>query len=234
MDKNAENTKPNKIRKIFNITLDVLLVIFCAVAFATATFLFYQRVYLEPFFVNGQSMYPTLNRDACDKNGNKFGISGTAFSGSTVDYGFMDCHYTTLQNLNRFDVVVLQKSNDSDIDLVKRIIGLPGETIKFDCETGDLFVKQGDEFVFVEQPIADEYKISSTYPTTEVVLGPDEFYVCGDNRAHSTDSRPYHPFNRSLILGKVIMIGGTCVLGYDEDSTLVPESISYTWPRSLK
>lgn len=234
MDKNKENTNPNKIRKIFSIILDVLLVVFCAVAFTAATFLFYQRVYLEPFFVNGQSMYPTLNRDACDKNGNKFGVSGTASSGSTVDYGFMDCHYNTLQNLNRFDIIVLQKSSESDIDLVKRIIGLPGETIKFDCDTGDLYVKEGDEFVFVEQPIADEYKISTNYPTTEVVLGENEFYVCGDNRAHSTDSRPYHPFDRSLILGKVIMVGGTCVLDYNQYSELQPISISYSWPRSLK
>ncbi len=127
----------------------------------------------EKFYVNGESMYPTLNRDVTvtDKNGNDvtpsslgdFGHSGWSY---TCDYGLMDTDKSTLEGLSRFDIVVTYYGNDMVLDetngtyspkptaalKIKRIIGLPGEELYFDSN-GDLHIADGfGGFPIVEQP----------------------------------------------------------------------------------
>ena len=68
---------------------------------------------------------------------------------------------------------------------------MPGETIKFGQGNinGTLFVKNGDEFYATAQPIDNEYVVAGNYPVNEITLGNDEYYVLGDNRNNSSDSR---------------------------------------------
>ena len=90
--------------------------------------------------------------------------------------------------IDRNDVIVFKYNKRH---LVKRVIGLPGETIK--CEDGKIFVN--------DQELNDKYTIEDNSCTGQIVLKDDEYFVLGDNRAVSMDSRAIGPVNKSQILG---------------------------------
>lgn len=91
--------------------------------------------------------------------------------------------------------------HDGDINIVKRVIGIPGDTIEI-----------RNKVVYVnEQKIEEPYLRTNT--TTEqlnaqynkVTLLKDQFFVLGDNRGNSTDSRVFGPVDKSLIIGEVLL-----------------------------
>lgn len=237
MDKTQENNKPIKNRERFKKVLTIVILVVSIVALAVEGIVYYQRRYLTPFWVNGQSMYPYLNEDARNADGELIGeIGGSALEGYTVDYGVMDEHKAAIKKLKRFDIVVTgYKKNDTN-NKIKRILALPGETIEFVVtEPG----KEGNGTLkingqVVAQPLTDYNVQKGTYPTGSVTLGDDEFYVCGDNRNHSQDSRLEGPIKRAWITGKAIAICGTCTVYKASDGTLDIKNIHYSWPRYLK
>ena len=92
------------------------------------------------------------------------------------------------KNYNRYDIVVV-KSSDGDI--IKRVYGLPGETIS--CENG---------FIYIDgKKIEDKYNGNKTMDFDSVKLKDDEYFVLGDNRMNSKDSRIFGPFNKKEIKG---------------------------------
>ncbi len=95
---------------------------------------------------------------------------------------------------SRGDVVVLDSPKVQDELLIKRVIGLPNETITI----------QGGR-VYVNGELLEEDYISGycDYSSCngEWNLGPDEFFVLGDNRSHSLDSHSFGPVSRSSIVG---------------------------------
>lgn len=94
-----------------------------------------------------------------------------------------------LGKLNRYDIVVLEL-DDKD-NLIKRIIGLPGETIEIK-----------DNSIYInDQVIMDDYGYGNTYSIDKITLGEDEYYVLGDNRQISMDSRVIGPINKKDIKG---------------------------------
>jgi signal peptidase I len=97
--------------------------------------------------------------------------------------------------VNRFDVVVFGCPDSPGVDYVKRVVGLPGETIRL--SRGDLYVN-GE---FVEQGFSHEREEYATYP--ETTLAADEYFVLGDNRPRSRDSRSFGPIRRNDIKGVV-------------------------------
>ena len=98
--------------------------------------------------------------------------------------------------VRRFDVVVFECPDSPGVDYVKRVLGLPGETVQL--REGDLYV----DGQFVEQRFPYEREDYATYP--EVKLGEGEYYVVGDNRPRSRDSRSFRrPIRRSDIKGVV-------------------------------
>lgn len=236
MDKNVENNKPIKNRKRFAKILNIVIIVVAVVVLAIEGVLYYQRSYLTPFWVNGQSMYPTLNYNATDAEGNKLNeLSGSAGVGYTVDYGVMDTHKGAINKIKRFDIVVTKYSTNDNKNKIKRVLALPGETIEFKS-TGFGKENNGDLYIngkLVKQPIASEYIVNANYPNGSIVLGSDEYYVCGDNRAHSSDSRAEGPVRKSYITGKVIALCGTCEVYYADDHYDI-KNIDYYWPRKLK
>ena len=137
----------------------------------------------------------------------------------------------------RFDIVVTYYSETDISKKIKRIVGLPGETIKFtstsssDPKNGDLYVKVNDEFTLIEQPIGNDYKVEPVnYPKNEIVLGENEFYVLGDNRNNSQDSRANGPIKKEWIVGKVVALCGYCSIE-KIDGINEPIEIDYYWPR---
>jgi signal peptidase I len=93
----------------------------------------------------------------------------------------------------RNDIVVIAMP-DMDEMLVKRVIGLPGETV----EVRDGVVYVNDEAL--SEPFPHELGHESQPP---IVLGPLNYYVMGDNRDNSNDSRSFGPVQRDYILGRV-------------------------------
>lgn len=236
MDKSEENKKPIKNRKRFVKILNITIIVVAVLVLALEGVLYYQRSYLTPFWVNGQSMYPTLNYNATDAEGNKLDeSSGNAGVGYTVDYGVMDTHKRAINRIKRFDIVVTKYAATDTKNKIKRVLGLPGETIQF-VVTGNGNDNNGNLLIngeLVEQPIGAEFIKNANYPTTKWELGDNEYFVCGDNRAHSSDSRNEGPVTKDLITGKVVAICGTAKVYYDGQHFDI-QDVKYTWPKKVK
>ena len=99
----------------------------------------------------------------------------------------------------RFEVVVFPAHYDQHTYLVKRIIGLPGETIYID-DKGDIYIN--DELL--EEDFGKEVILSAGTAGEPLTLGSDEYFVMGDNRNHSLDSRNYMVGNikRDELIGR--------------------------------
>lgn len=237
MDEKEISEKPTKKRRKLSVFLNILIIFVSVVALGVAGVLIYQKRYLTPFWVNGQSMYPTLNTNAIKPDGTLYGEEGSSTQPGSkmIDYGVMDKHDRALNNLKRFDVVVCKYSETDSSDKIKRVVGLPGETIKFgqEAENGTLYIKGENDFYTVDQPIDNKYVTSGVYPTGEITLGNDEYYVLGDNRAHSSDSRTNGPIARKLLVGKVVALCAHCEVRLKEDGTLEPFNIKHFFPRFL-
>ena len=229
MDKKLENDKPVKNRKRFSLILNSSIIVFSVVLLAVEGVVYYQRSYLTPFWVNGQSMYPTLNGDARDANGNKLDeTSGSAHPGYTVDYGVMDCHERAIKKIKRFDIVVTKYTKEDTSNKIKRVLGLPGETVEFKND-GDLYI----DGKYYEQPLKSEFIKGAAYPTQRTKFGDDEYYVCGDNRKHSFDSTEVGAIKREYITGKAVAICGTAEVCLDSSNLLDIKNIKYSWPKWL-
>ncbi len=94
-------------------------------------------------------------------------------------------------NINRFDIVVLKNNTDGD-KIIKRIIGLPGEKIEY--KDNKLYIN-GEE-------IEDNFKTNETTDFTAETK-ENEYFVLGDNRELSKDSRYLGNFKKENIIGKV-------------------------------
>jgi signal peptidase I len=101
----------------------------------------------------------------------------------------------------RGEVMVFQfpdtNPNNPKKDFVKRVVGLPGETIRM--HSGVVFVNE----VELDEPYLVEKDRSNA---TAVILGEGEYYVLGDNRAHSNDSRNWGAVPVANLRGKVWMV----------------------------
>jgi signal peptidase I len=85
----------------------------------------------------------------------------------------------------------------SDRDFIKRVVGLPGDTIH--CEGGDL-IRNGRR---VAEPYLDPG--TETQSCTRTTVPPDELFVMGDNRTNSQDSRAFGPIKRKEVVGRAFV-----------------------------
>jgi signal peptidase I len=106
----------------------------------------------------------------------------------------VDTGYYVEHPLSRGDIIVFRAPDERAF--VKRVVGLPGETIKLDRAVLLVNGKRLEEMTL---------KGSSTI-TDNIKLGSDELYVLGDNYAHSYDSRYIGPVRKSSVIGKVTKI----------------------------
>lgn len=136
---------------------------------------------VSPFLVEGQSMDPTLY----DR-----------------EFFLIDSKIDQERPLRRGEIVVF--SNGDDFFYVKRIIGLPGETVRL--EGNSVSIKKGDgQYQRLYEPYLAsqefDYGDRRYFPVPE-----GEYFVLGDNRAHSKDSRTFfYPFvSREMIQGRYL------------------------------
>ncbi len=98
----------------------------------------------------------------------------------------------------RGDVIVFRYPLDTKKDYIKRCIGLPGETVEF--RDSKLYVNGQ----LVEEPYLPEGLVFEDYGPIEVPEG--QYFMCGDNRNHSSDSRVWGFVEKRLIIGKAQVI----------------------------
>lgn len=98
-----------------------------------------------------------------------------------------------LSSIDRFDIIVLEEEKDNE-KIIKRVIGLPGETVA---------IKKGKIYIN-DKVIDDEYAYGETTDYNKVTLKDDEYFILGDNRLISKDSRYFGPIKDNEIKGKIV------------------------------
>ena len=153
----------------------------------------------HPVRVDGKSMYPTL------KDG---------------EFGFTNVGGVLLNGVERGDIVVVTMEEDGQkTHWVKRVIGLPGDTVT--CVNDVVFIngKVLDETQYIDpdyrQSCVDKFGYFNKVPNEdntdvkdfdEVKLDNDEYYVMGDNRPYSKDSRYVGPVKKSQLFAKNMLV----------------------------
>ena len=137
----------------------------------------------EPFVVNGASMDPTF---------------------STGQFLIVDRLTYRFEAPRRGDVIVFEYPNDPSTYYIKRIIGLPGETL--DMQDGHIFVTEpgaASSTELIEPYIEADH---ASHDTIHIpALGSTQYFVMGDNRAQSSDSRAWGPLDSHFIVGRPIV-----------------------------
>lgn len=101
----------------------------------------------------------------------------------------------------RGEIIVFESPDDpaSDPPLIKRVIGLPGETV----EIRDNRVYINGQML--DEPYINEPGLTDARSQDSWTLGPDEYFVMGDNRSRSRDSRAFGPIKREHIIGEALI-----------------------------
>lgn len=138
---------------------------------------FFRTFIFQNFVVEGSSMFPTL-------------MQGDRLIVSRLSY--------FVGEPARGDIIVFQYPYGPERDFVKRIIGLPGETVAI--QNGQVFIDG--------RPLPPETYVQNKSSETKppVTLADDEYFVMGDNRTGSSDSRSWGPLQQHFIIGKAWLI----------------------------
>lgn len=145
-----------------------------AIAFVLAILI--RQFLFTPVIVSGESMQPTFEHD------NRIVI-------------------TKVHKIDHFDMIVFHVPGYED-DFIKRVIGLPGDTVIME---NDILTINGKEYTedYVhsnKEKIFEGQKLTQDF---EVTVPKGHFFVLGDNRRHSTDSRDIGFINENSVVGKV-------------------------------
>ena len=176
-----EEKQTNEKQRRFGLELldfvKILLVCFI-VAFGIKTFI------ARPVFVVGSSMYPTLQDG---------------------EFGFTNLLGLSFEGVNRGDIVIVEEGDEY---WVKRVIGLPNETIE--CRDNVVYINgEALDEPYLDSDYVHDIENNQGYFTSDfeaIELGSDEYFVMGDNRVVSADSRVVGPFSRSQIVGKGVLV----------------------------
>ncbi|MBI3573774.1 signal peptidase I [Candidatus Kaiserbacteria bacterium] len=136
----------------------------------------------QPFIVHGASMEDTFN-------------SGEYLIVDQLTYRF--------EAPRRGDVIVMRYPKDPSVFFIKRIIGLPGETVEI--RGADVVIHPaGEEKPFtLDESFLTPSRVRSEYAT--YTLGEGQYFVMGDNRAESSDSRSWGPLPAKDIVGHAVL-----------------------------
>lgn len=137
---------------------------------------------VQPFFVQGQSMEPNFH------NG---------------DYLIIDELSYRLREPQRGEIVVFKFPQDTSQYYIKRIIGLPGETLEIDGSRIIVFNQENPNGLILREDYLDIANRQVDLGKIKITLREDEFYVLGDNRRASYDSRRWGVLPQKDIIGRV-------------------------------
>lgn len=174
MDFFAEQEQANNQATVKDFFIELLQVVIVALAIIIPVRYFF----IKPFYVKGASMEPS----------------------------FFDHEYLVIDEISyrfkepvRGDIIVFRYPRDPKQYFIKRIVGLPGETVQI---TGNQVFINGER-------VEEEYLAEGEQTRGEIVvtLQTDEYFVLGDNRSFSLDSRSFGPLPKEYIVGKTWIRG---------------------------
>lgn len=168
----------DRIKRAIASVFDFLqgIVVFLALLVMVYLFLF------SPQEINGQSMEPTFyNAELIITNKFIFKVAPP----------------------NRGDIVIFKSPMNKEIDYIKRVIGLPGERVKL----------SGNSYYINGEKLSEAYLPPSTVTSggtylhegEEILVPQGEYFVSGDNRSHSSDSREFGPIPIGDLIGKGVL-----------------------------
>ena len=135
----------------------------------------------QPFLVRGESMEPNFHQG---------------------DYLVIDELSFRFRDPGRGEVIVLKFPGDTSQRYIKRIIGLPGETVK--VQDGKVTVLKDEKEIVLNE--SNYLPLSLQTPgSTNVSLQDNEYFVMGDNRIFSSDSRQWGVLSRDLLVGRALI-----------------------------
>ena len=181
---NSVNLKP---RNLF-LTIFVGTVVFIYDVFKTVSTVlgvaFLIRFFLiQPFYVSGQSMEPNFHNN---------------------EYIIVDQISYRFHAPRRGDIVVFKYPMNVAFSFIKRVIGLPGERITVQNNVITIYNKDYPQGFQVKESYLD--KTTITTGNIDTTLKEDEYYVMGDNRPNSSDSRSWGKLPEHLLVGRVWVI----------------------------
>lgn len=178
MDEIKIEKKENIFKDLFQFGLTVLLVVLPIRLFIA-----------QPFVVVGQSMEPTFE---------------------TNQYLIVDEISYRLKDPKRDQVIIFKypykkDASGKDIYYIKRIIGLPGETVEIKEGKVTIINKENPEGFTLSEPYINPETNSRSFSSMTVTLNEDQYFVMGDNRGNSSDSREWGPLDEKFIVGKAFL-----------------------------
>lgn len=205
-----ENQPPvviSRRKQIMQKVMTIVLTIVLLFALAVASVYLFINSYYTPVWVDGVSMQPTL---------------------INKEFGLMNGHKNRINSIKRSEIIIayVDLNGDNQIEsdpVIKRVIGLPGETIRitdggvdtdgFSLPDKVTITRNGVAFVY-EEKIGTKYQASTYYSHanyathSDFVLDFDQYFVMGDNRSNSTDSRIFGAVRKANIAGVLYCING--------------------------
>lgn len=164
----------------WSVIVDIVETLVVAAAIFVVVYLFL----LQPHQVKGASMKPNFH-------------DGEYILTDKITYRFSDP--------KRGDVIIFKSPTNPDVDFIKRIVALPGETVKI-SDGNIVITNQENKNGFT---LTEPYEINGTTSggkeapqNTEIKLDKEEYFVLGDNRLESFDSRSWGNLPKANIIGK--------------------------------
>ncbi len=153
--------------------------------------------FFQPFFVQGSSMEPNF------EDGEYLVVSEFGYKYTLLPIG-SDFAVRPWKELTRQEPVVFHYPKNPEQYYIKRVIGLPGESVEIKGNKVIIINKiHPDGYVLDEKAYLD--KTVSTTDMPRLKLADDEYFVLGDNRPFSYDSRAFGPVKKQAVIGNVLL-----------------------------
>lgn len=168
------------LRKIYSILIDLVETLVIAGAIFVVIYYFFFR----PYQVNGESMFPTYHDG---------------------EYILTNLIALKVDSPKRGDVVVFKSPTNNEKDFIKRVIGQPGDTVRL--QDGKVYVngQELDESIYLASGVRT-YGGSFLADGAQVVVPADNYFVLGDNRNFSSDSREWGFVEKEKLIGKSLIV----------------------------
>lgn len=159
------------------------------------------RVFLfQPFFVKGASMEPNFSE------GNYLIINEWGYKETKLDFNGIDFSVEPSKLVSRQTPIVIrspESAHSNGAFFIKRVIGLPGETVVIENGKVKIINKEYPDGFFLDESAYLHPSVKTT--GSGVTLKDDEYFVMGDNRGNSSDSRSWGPLKRDKVIGIVLL-----------------------------